>query len=148
MGQKLHLKLRTLFMKFSTSITAKGMIISMNFFETIGNNILVHIEKNNLSKTILAEKVGISSDVLDKIIEGKKAINSYEISKIAEILGISTDLLLNTNDKILLEQDSLDFFAEAFINIDNFKLLYYIIEEYINMESDLHEFLQSKKHFA
>lgn len=120
----------------------------MNFFQNIGNNILVHMKKNNLSKTILAEKIGVSSDVLDKIIEGKKAINSYEISKIAEILGVSADLLLNTNDKIQLEQDSLDFFAETFINIDNFKLLYSIIEEYINMESDVHEFLQSKKHFA
>lgn len=120
----------------------------MNIFEIIGNNILIQSKKKNLNLSVLAENIGVSCEVLDKIIKGKKAINSYEITKIAETLGITSDILLNSSNKLLIKEDSINYFTGAFSNIENFKLLNSIIEEYINMESDLHEFLQSKKHFA
>lgn len=120
----------------------------MNIFEIIGNNILMQSKEKNIPLAELASKIGVSADVLDKITNGKKALNSYEVTKIAETLGISSDMLLNSNDNLPIEDTSINYFTKAFLNIDNFKLLNSLIEEYINMESDLNEFIQSKKHFA
>lgn len=118
----------------------------MDFFEIVGNNILIELENRNWTQSMLADKLGISRQVFQKIIKGKKAINAYEITKIAKILGVTTDKLLNTNEEAYLKEDSSTQFLGIFNNEDNLKLLRSIIEEYVNMEENLHELLLCQKY--
>ncbi|MDP4177327.1 MAG: helix-turn-helix transcriptional regulator [Bacillota bacterium] len=111
----------------------------MNFYESLGENILNELEKRNWTQAMLADKLGISKQVLQKIIKGKKAINAYEIFKISEILGITTDKLLNTVIKNNSESISSIQLLGNFNNEDNFIFLKSIIEEYLSMEVNLSE---------
>lgn len=118
----------------------------MDFFENIGNNILFELKKKNLDKSVFAEKIGISKQVFEKIIQGKKAINSFEIDTIAEALCITSDNLLISNEKVPYENQNIyEQFLDKFDKKDNFKLLWFLIEEYINMEGDFNEFQLSKR---
>ena len=65
-----------------------------SIFEQVGNNILKVLNSQGKSQQFLADQLGISKQVMSKIISGNKAINVVEISKIATILNVSTDLLL------------------------------------------------------
>ena len=71
----------------------------MNFFEIIGRNILSELEEKGLSQSQLAEKIGVSRQVLQKIVKGKKAINALEVTKIAEVLGVSVESLMAQGTK-------------------------------------------------
>jgi transcriptional regulator with XRE-family HTH domain len=123
-------------------------VIIMNFYEMIGNNILVELENRNWTQSMLAVKIGISRQVFQKIIKGKKAINAYEIAKIAEILGVTADKLLITDENVQSKKDSSIQLLGTFSNEDNFKFLKSIIEEYVNMEENLNELQLSKKYPA
>lgn len=67
-------------------------------FKQVGNNIVEMINKLGITQQKLADEIGISKQVMSKIINGKKAINVAELSKIATILGVSTDDLLVPNN--------------------------------------------------
>jgi len=83
--------------------------------------------------------------VFKQIVQGKKALNAVEIAKIADTLDVDPEKLLREEKKIYCEDNLSEKFINSFYNKDNFKLIYFIIEEYINMEEDLHEFKLSKK---
>lgn len=117
----------------------------MNFFKTIGNNILIELEKKNWSNSDMAYKVGISLQSLEKILDGKKIINIYEISKIADILEIPKEKLLNNCENNHYYKNSHSSFGDKFDNKENFNTIYSMIEEYFNMQEDLNEFKLSKK---
>lgn len=117
----------------------------MNFFKTIGNNILIELEKKNWSNSDMAYKVGIPLQSLEKILDGKKIINIYEISKIADILEIPKEKLLNNCENNHYYRNSHSSFGDKFDNKENFNTIYSMIEEYFNMQEDLNEFKLSKK---
>ncbi len=76
----------------------------MNFFENIGLNISEVLSDRNMSQTDLAERMGISKQVMSKIINGQKAINALEIKSIAKILDVDVNRLVeektsNTNNR-------------------------------------------------
>lgn len=60
----------------------------------IGTNIKRELESRGIKQQKLADALGISKQVMNKIIEGRKAINLTEFAKIANALGIATDALL------------------------------------------------------
>lgn len=64
-------------------------------FEQVGNNILSILSAQGKTQQFLAEQLGVSKQVMSKIISGSKLINVAEISKIAEILNVSADVLLS-----------------------------------------------------
>lgn len=64
------------------------------FFKQVGNNIQNILATQGKTQQYLAEKLNVSKQVMSKIIAGSKAINVAEISKIASVLGVSTDKLL------------------------------------------------------
>jgi transcriptional regulator with XRE-family HTH domain len=74
---------------------------AMNFAQ-VGKNISNLMTEQGMSQQNLADMLGISKQVMSKIIKGYKSINVTELSKIAYILGTSTDSLLtiesNTNN--------------------------------------------------
>lgn len=64
-------------------------------FNQVGNNIAKAMERRGINQQQLANQLGISKQVMSKIINGKKAINVAELSQIAAILGSSADDLLS-----------------------------------------------------
>jgi len=69
-----------------------------NMFKQVGNNILQILEDKKLSQQFLADKLKISKQVMSKIVSGNKAINVVEISKIANVLGVSVDTLVQVSE--------------------------------------------------
>lgn len=64
-------------------------------FEQVGSNIRGLLLEKGLSQQDLADELGISRQVMNKIIKGVKAINVNELSKIALVLGTTADELLS-----------------------------------------------------
>lgn len=63
-------------------------------FTQVGANIQKKLETKGMTQQGLADALGISKQVMNKIVKGSKAINVNELAKIAEILGTSADDLL------------------------------------------------------
>lgn len=63
-------------------------------FKEVGNNIQRLLNKKAMTQQSLADSLNISRQVMNKIINGAKAINVDEISRIAEVLTTSVDNLL------------------------------------------------------
>lgn len=63
-------------------------------FTQVGANIQERLVEKGMTQQSLADALGISKQVMNKIIKGSKAINVNELAKIASILKISTDSLL------------------------------------------------------
>lgn len=63
-------------------------------FKQVGNNIQNVLSAQGKTQQFLADKLGISKQVMNKIISGSKAINVAEISKIANVLNVPIDKLL------------------------------------------------------
>lgn len=77
-------------------------------FAQVGANIRRALDSKGLTQQSLADRLGISKQVMNKIIKGSKAINVYELSQIAEVLNLSTDELL-TVDSMPAAADNLSF---------------------------------------
>jgi len=68
-----------------------------NNYRQVGKNISIAMEERDMTQQYLADQLGVSKQVMSKIINGKKAINVAELSLIASILGCSADVLLSIN---------------------------------------------------
>lgn len=66
-------------------------------FKQVGSNIQGILSAQGKTQQFLAEQLGISKQVMSKIITGSKAINVAEITKIANILQVPVDRLLETS---------------------------------------------------
>ena len=75
----------------------KDTSMDLNAFKQIGNNIQLILEERQLSQQFLANKLKISKQVMSKILSGNKATNVVEISKIANVLGVSVDTLVKVS---------------------------------------------------
>lgn len=80
-------------------------------FVQVGANIQRKLDMKGMTQQGLANALGISKQVMNKIIKGSKAINVKELAKIAEILSTSTDdlLMVETEPSVV---DSLSFMGE------------------------------------
>ena len=67
-----------------------------NIFMQVGNNIQRILSEQGKTQQFLADSLGISKQVMSKIVSGSKAINVAEISKIAQVLNVTTDSLLQS----------------------------------------------------
>ena len=63
-------------------------------FAQVGANIQKQLEEKGLTQQGLARALGISKQVMNKIIKGCKAINVRELAEIASVLGTTADDLL------------------------------------------------------
>lgn len=77
-------------------------------FAQVGANIQEKLVKMEMTQQSLADALGISKQVMNKIIKGSKAINVNELARIAGILNTSTDSLLTVKAE-LVTTDSLSF---------------------------------------
>jgi len=63
-------------------------------FKQVGNNIQDILAAQGKTQQFLADGLGISKQVMNKIVAGSKAINVAEIRQIANILNVTVDRLL------------------------------------------------------
>ena len=87
-------------------------------FAQVGANIQKQLDRKGFTQQGLADELGISKQVMNKIIKGNKAINVSELAKIAHILGTTADELLTVQGEPVLA-DSLSFMG----SIDDEKTL-------------------------
>ena len=66
-------------------------------FAQVGANIKERLDDVGITQQKLADELGISKQVMNKIIKGSKAINVAELSLIAKVLDTTTDELLSPN---------------------------------------------------
>lgn len=64
------------------------------FFQQVGNNIQMCLQEQGKTQQELATELGISKQVMSKIILGLKAINVEEVKRIAAQLGVTVEQLL------------------------------------------------------
>lgn len=65
-----------------------------SLYVVIGNRIKGYLEQLNMSQKDFAQQINVSPQVMNKIIQGKKAINAIEIQQIAQALSITADDLI------------------------------------------------------
>lgn len=65
-----------------------------SLYVMIGERIQEYLNQYNISQKDFAEKINVSPQVMNKIIQGRKAINAIEIQQIAIALSISTNDLV------------------------------------------------------
>ncbi|MCT4620491.1 MAG: helix-turn-helix domain-containing protein [Marinisporobacter sp.] len=113
----------------------------MHFFQSVGRNISRILEEKNMSQKELADIIGVSKQVMNKIIKGQKAINALEITKIAEGLHVSIEKLTKENTIGRDTQPAFEFMGEIKNpeTREKFEFLKEAIFEIIKMEELLHE---------
>lgn len=106
------------------------------FFSYVGRNISDTLEEKGLSQQFLSKEIGVSKQVVSKIVSGAKAINVEEISKIADVLEVSVDQLLKIPSKNSKTADRVCFMGEVKKNDTKakIKLLQTVIDEIIFLE--------------
>ncbi len=78
----------------------------MSFFNSIvGKRIQERLDEIGWSQSRLADELGVSRQIINKIIHGRKNVTLEEIKLIADILGISLEDLVQENNENEVEED-------------------------------------------
>ena len=106
-------------------------------FAQVGANILDKIERKGMTQQSLA--LGISKQVMNKIIKGSKAINVNELAKIASVIGTTTDELLTVSGEPV-SADSMSFMGSVTDEetLEKIELMRSAIDEIHMLEELLH----------
>lgn len=70
----------------------------------IGNTILGYLKEKGKTQVDLANALSTSKQVVNKIVKGKKAIRTVELTKIAEFLEVTVDNLLQEREKVEFDE--------------------------------------------
>ena len=109
-------------------------------FTQVGANIQKQLAAKGLTQQNLADALGISKQVMSKIIKGNKAINVAELALIAEATGTTTDALLAAPNEPTLA-DCLSFMGNVTdpAMLKKINLMRTAIDEIHLLEELLHE---------
>ena len=66
----------------------------VNMNEIISNNIINIMKQNGKKQIDLAGYLGVSKQIVSKMLSGVRVINAVELKKIAEFLSVSMESLL------------------------------------------------------
>jgi len=106
-------------------------------FAIVGKNILARLEQLQLSQADLAERIGVSRQVVNKIVQGKKAINAVELASVATVLKCTVDELIQNAqsptaaDPFLLMMGSVSKSNTK----EDLNFLYHMMDEMIRIET-------------
>ena len=64
------------------------------FLKAMGQRIMVRRKSQRLTQEELAEKIGVSTQMISNLELGKKAIRPENLAKICEVLDLSADFVL------------------------------------------------------
>lgn len=102
------------------------------FLKTMGQRIMVRRKARRMTQEELAEKLGVSTQMISNLELGKKAIRPENLAKVCDVLDLSADFILTgTNTKT-----AVDAVAE--------KLTRLTAEE-LQMVSDIIDYMNNKK---
>lgn len=71
-----------------------GGIAMANMNEIISNNIMLAMKKQGKKQVDLSSYLGVSKQIISKMLSGARIINAVELQKIAEFLGVSMESLV------------------------------------------------------
>ena len=107
-----------------------------SFFKLVGKNISNILELKNITQQSLADMLGVSKQVISKIINGQKAINVREISMISQVLDVSLESLLDVQKQTIHKSPQFSFMGE--LNKERTKekvdFLRHVIDEILYLE--------------
>jgi transcriptional regulator with XRE-family HTH domain len=112
------------------------VIIVYCFYEELGQRIRDYLDSSGITQTQMAEQLGISKQVMSKIINGKKAISVAEISRIAELMNCSIDSLVKpeqqqeNNDPVRLFMGMVDNHNTR----DDLRFLDHVMDEILELD--------------
>ncbi|MDY2628767.1 MAG: helix-turn-helix domain-containing protein [Lachnospiraceae bacterium] len=69
-------------------------MVDMN--AVITKNIMIQLNKQNKKQTELAEGIGVTRQVVNKILNGSRMVNAIELHRIADYFNISMEELVST----------------------------------------------------
>lgn len=102
------------------------------FLKTMGQRIMVRRKARRMTQEELAEKLGVSTQMISNLELGKKAIRPENLAKVCDVLGLSADFILTG----INTKTAVDTVAE--------KLTQLIAEE-LQMISDIIDYMNNKK---
>ena len=109
-------------------------------FAQVGANIQRQLDMKGVTQQSLADALGISKQVMNKIIKGSKAINVTELAMIASVMGTSTDELLSVPADSVVSDGTLSFMGSIHDEktLENVNLIRSAIDEIHLLEELLH----------
>lgn len=103
-----------------------------DFLKDMGQRIMVRRKALRMTQEDLAEKLGVSTQMISNLELGKKAIRPDNLAKVCEILGLSADFVL-TGSKTATAVDSV------------VEKLTQLTSEELRMVNDMVDYMNKKK---
>lgn len=103
-----------------------------NFLKEMGQRIMVRRKSLRMTQEELAEKLGVSTQMISNLELGKKAIRPDNLAKVCDVLGLSADFVLTgTNTK-----STIDTVAEKLIQLT---------EDELRIVNDMIDYMNKRK---
>ena len=107
----------------------------MNNSRIIGNNVKLELIAHSMELSELGEKIGFSLSDVKKLVEGRLFIPPFQLTKIADALGITKNRLIE--DRGMEEYSSLIHNFRDFKNESNQELVLDLIDMYADLAETL-----------
>lgn len=102
------------------------------FLKDMGQRIMIRRKSLRMTQEELAEKLGVSTQMISNLELGKKAIRPENLAKVCEALELSADFVLTGNNT----KTAVDEVAEKLIQLTG---------EELQIVSDMIDYMNSKK---
>lgn len=102
------------------------------FLKEMGQRIVAHRKSLRMTQEELAEKVGVSTQMISNLELGKKAIRPENLAKVCDALGLSADFILTGSNT----KTAVDAVAEKLVHLTS---------EELRMVSDIIDYMNSKR---
>ncbi len=102
------------------------------FLKAMGQRIMVRRKSLRMTQEELAEKLGVSTQMISNLELGKKAIRPENLANVCEVLKLSADFVLTGSNT----KSAVDAVAE--------KLVHLTVKE-LQMVSDIIDYMNTKK---
>lgn len=103
-----------------------------DFLKEMGQRIMVRRKSLRMTQEELADKLGVSAQMISNLELGKKAIRPENLARVCDVLGLSADFVLTgTNTKT-----AVDAVAEKLIQLT---------AEELQMVSDMIDYMRKRK---
>lgn len=103
-----------------------------DFLKEMGQRIMVRRKSLRMTQEELADKLGVSAQMISNLELGKKAIRPENLAKVCDVLGLSADFILTgTNTKT-----AVDAVAEKLVQLT---------AEELQMVNDMIDYMNKKK---
>ena len=103
-----------------------------DFLKEMGQRIMVRRKSLRMTQEELADKLGVSAQMISNLELGKKAIRPENLARVCDVLGLSADFVLTgTNTKT-----AVDAVAEKLVQLT---------AEELQMVSDMIDYMNKKK---